>query len=225
MAEITVTQGGSQTFTATPNNGKEVDKWLLNGSAAQTGSPTYTLSNIQTNATLQVTFKDTPAANTLQVDPNTLSFPAGGGSETIRITANINWTAGSDQPWATATPGTGSNNATLTVTAQPNTGTQQRTATITITGGGITRTVALTQFAGHPSATTSPEAPEIRSHAGRLHVRTPHAERVEVYALTGQLLHTTQKPPGEAVISLHALPPGILVVRTANITRKVVNSE
>jgi hypothetical protein len=72
MAEITVTQGGSQTFTATPNNGKEVDKWLLNGSAAQTGGTTYTLSNVQANATLQVTFKDTQAANTLQVDPKAL---------------------------------------------------------------------------------------------------------------------------------------------------------
>jgi hypothetical protein len=48
--------GTSQLFTATPNSGNIVNQWLLDGSLAQSGGTTYTLSNIQTTHTVQVTF-------------------------------------------------------------------------------------------------------------------------------------------------------------------------
>jgi hypothetical protein len=60
---VTVSQGGSQLFTASPNAGKLVDEWRLNGSTVQTGGATYLASNVQASATLQVTFKDDLTAN------------------------------------------------------------------------------------------------------------------------------------------------------------------
>jgi hypothetical protein len=51
--------GTSQLFTATPNSGNIVNQWLLDGASVQTGGTTYTLSNIQTNHTVQVTFTAT----------------------------------------------------------------------------------------------------------------------------------------------------------------------
>ena len=54
---ISVTQGANQTFTATPNSCYEIDHWKLNDSIVQTGGNTYTFSNVQENATVEVTFK------------------------------------------------------------------------------------------------------------------------------------------------------------------------
>src|SRR2546423_1800369 len=48
--------GASQVFTAAPNAGNRVNQWLLDGGAAQTAGTNYTLSNIQTSHTVQVTF-------------------------------------------------------------------------------------------------------------------------------------------------------------------------
>ncbi|MDB6124717.1 MAG: hypothetical protein JWQ71_3710 [Pedosphaera sp.] len=48
--------GDSQVFTATANSGFFINQWLLDGSVVQTGGTTYTLSNIQANHTVQVTF-------------------------------------------------------------------------------------------------------------------------------------------------------------------------
>lgn len=52
----TVNSGGSVTFTATPDANFGVNQWLLDGSLAQTGGTSYTLSSITANHTVQVTF-------------------------------------------------------------------------------------------------------------------------------------------------------------------------
>jgi len=54
---ITKTAGSSQTFTATPNANYIVNEWLVDGGVVQSGGTTYTLSNIQSNRTVQVTFR------------------------------------------------------------------------------------------------------------------------------------------------------------------------
>jgi methyl coenzyme M reductase beta subunit len=51
-----VNSGSSVTFTATPSTGYTVNGWSLDGSAAQTGGTTYTLSNVMANHTISVTF-------------------------------------------------------------------------------------------------------------------------------------------------------------------------
>jgi hypothetical protein len=53
----TVTYGSDLAFTATPDTGYQVDTWSLDGSLVQTGGTSYTLSNIQTSHTVEVTFR------------------------------------------------------------------------------------------------------------------------------------------------------------------------
>ncbi|MDR1980855.1 MAG: hypothetical protein LBQ39_04435, partial [Tannerellaceae bacterium] len=92
----------------------------------------------------------------LTVNPSTLDFPADGGSQEISVTSNTSWTASSSELWATVSPASGSNDDEVSVTVTTNTGSSERTATITITGGGITRTVDVTQAAAEtppPAAT------------------------------------------------------------------------
>jgi hypothetical protein len=63
------------TFTATPNDHYEVDCWSVNDAIVQTGGDSYTISNVQEDATINVTFKqlikiDEQAAQTIQIYPN-----------------------------------------------------------------------------------------------------------------------------------------------------------
>jgi len=57
---VMVEDNDSQQFTAYPNTGYEVDRWYLDGSEVQIGGNTYTLSNIQADHTVYVTFKQIP---------------------------------------------------------------------------------------------------------------------------------------------------------------------
>ena len=51
--------GQNQQFTATPDPGYTVDTWYLNSEPNQIGGTTYTLTNIQSNHTVYVTFEST----------------------------------------------------------------------------------------------------------------------------------------------------------------------
>lgn len=54
-----VNAGSSLTFTATPNTGFGVNKWLLDSNVGQNGGTTFQLNNIQANHTVEVTFNQT----------------------------------------------------------------------------------------------------------------------------------------------------------------------
>jgi len=96
------------------------------------------------NRTITVT---QPAASpNLSVSQTTWSPPAAAASTNIGITSNLQWTVSSSAPsWLIISAQSGSNNGNITLNATANTGTTARTGTITITGGGLTRTVTVTQ--------------------------------------------------------------------------------
>ena len=85
--------------------------------------------------------------NNLAVSPTTLSFASAASSSPVTVTANVSWTVTDNQTWITASPTGGTNNGSFTVSATANTGTAARTGTVTVTGGGLTRTIAVTQAA------------------------------------------------------------------------------
>jgi mannan endo-1,4-beta-mannosidase len=87
------------------------------------------------------------STSSLTVSPTTLSLASVASSSAVSVTANVSWTVTDDQTWLSASPTSGSNNGSFTVSATANTGSAARTGTVTITGGGITRTVAVTQAA------------------------------------------------------------------------------
>lgn len=55
----TIPQGENQTFTFSPNEYYEVDKILIDDEVTDVEGNTYTFSNLQKDATIHVTFKDT----------------------------------------------------------------------------------------------------------------------------------------------------------------------
>ena len=63
------------------------------------------------------------ADNNLTVSPTTLSFASAASSSPVTVTANVSWTVTDNQTWITASPTSGTNNGSFTVSATANTGT------------------------------------------------------------------------------------------------------
>ena len=127
------TNNGSFTVSATANT----------GTASRTGTVTVTGGGL--TRTVAVTQAGQSTTTTLNVSTTSLALASGATSGTFSITSNVAWTVTDDQSWVTATPTSGSNNATVTVNATANTATTSRTGTVTVSGGGLTRTVSVTQ--------------------------------------------------------------------------------
>ena len=86
----------------------------------------------------------------------TLNYVA--GSYNVDVTANVGWSAVSNDTWISINTTSGTGDATVSVTVTENTGTESRTGTVTFTGTGadtIVRTLTITQDAPPP-----PEAAE-----------------------------------------------------------------
>lgn len=90
----------------------------------------------------------------LNISPASLSFAAGASSSPVAVTSNVSWTATDNQTWLNVAPASGTNNGSFTVSTTANTGTTARTGTVTVSGGEISRPIAVTQ-AGQSSPTES----------------------------------------------------------------------
>jgi hypothetical protein len=126
--------------------------------------------SLSTSSTLP-TGTGSPASNcsggtTLSVSPTTVNVAAAANSTgTFNVASNTSWTVTDNQPWLTASPTSGSNNGTVTVTAQQNTGTAARTASVTVSASGVpSQVVTATQAgSGGGSACTIPPIPSFAS--------------------------------------------------------------
>jgi hypothetical protein len=117
---------GNHTLTfAFREDGAQLDKLSLSTSTALptgTGSPASNCSG----------------GTTLSVSPTTVNVAAAANSSaTFNVSSNTSWTVTDDQAWLTATPASGSNNGTVTLTAQQNTSTSVRTAALTVSATGV----------------------------------------------------------------------------------------
>jgi hypothetical protein len=159
-ANVSWTVTDDQTWiTATPvsgaNNGSfTVSATANTGTTSRTGTVTVTGGGLM--RTVSVT-QAAPTANNLTLSQTSLSFASAAASSAVNVTANVSWTVTDDQTWLSASPTSGSNNGSFTVSATANTGTTSRTGTVTVTGGGLTRTVAVTQ-AGTTASTLTVSA-------------------------------------------------------------------
>ncbi|HEX7085028.1 MAG TPA: BACON domain-containing carbohydrate-binding protein [Vicinamibacterales bacterium] len=82
---------------------------------------------------------------TYQLSRSSVSFPATGGNDTIRVDTapDCEWTATSSASWLTITSGSsGTGDGTVGITAAPHPGLTPRTATVTIAGQQVTVTQA-----------------------------------------------------------------------------------
>jgi len=83
----------------------------------------------------------------LEVSPSSLSFSSAAQQKTFSISSNTEWSITKNgATWFSVSSSNGSGDQTITVAANANESTTQRTATITVTGGGITRTISVTQI-------------------------------------------------------------------------------
>lgn len=63
IGSVSLTKGSNQEFTFTPDSGYEVDSVTVDGSAVSTDGKSYTISDVQANHTIHVTFKTTGTAS------------------------------------------------------------------------------------------------------------------------------------------------------------------
>lgn len=109
------------------------------------GGITKTISGTQPGAPVSLT-----------VTPPFRDVPAAGGQTTFDVVSNVSWTVTDNAVWANVTPVAGSNNAQLTVTCDANPTITARVCSVSVTGGGITRTVAVNQPGNNPTLTVTP---------------------------------------------------------------------
>jgi len=93
---VTVLEGGSQTFTITPDLGYEIEDVLVDGDSVGPVS-TYTFNNVTANHTIHATFKQITYTITATAGPGGKIEPSGtvtvpyGGSQTFTITPNLGY--------------------------------------------------------------------------------------------------------------------------------------
>ena len=85
-----------------------------------------------------------PGSN-LAVSPASSSYTSSAGSATVNVTSNVGWTVSDNQSWLSTSLAGGSNNGSFQISVIANTEASSRTGTVTVTGGGITRTITITQ--------------------------------------------------------------------------------
>ena len=116
--------------------------------------------------TKTVTVTQSAAAFTLTVTPSNQSVTNASGSTEFAVQSNTSWTVGDDADWLTVSPISYTGNGTLTAAYQENTTTAQRIGKITVTGGGITRTVTVTQSATSFTLAVSPSNQSVTNASG-----------------------------------------------------------
>ncbi len=85
---------------------------------------------------------------TLDTSVRELSFTPEGGSLSVSVTTDLDWTASCSGEGFSVSPASGSGSGRLTVSATPNPGYDARTGKVTISAGGLSSSVSLVQAAG-----------------------------------------------------------------------------
>jgi arabinan endo-1,5-alpha-L-arabinosidase len=112
-----------------------------------------TFSNGWPTLTRNFTVGTCATGNSLNVSTSSVSLSSGAGNSPVTVTANISWSATDNQSWLTVAPSTGSGNGSISISASANTG-AARSGTVTVSGGGISRTIAVSQASGTSSSLT-----------------------------------------------------------------------
>ncbi|NRS91795.1 chondroitinase-B domain-containing protein [Frigoriflavimonas asaccharolytica] len=73
-------------------------------------------------------------------------FTASGETKNTTVSSNVSWTASINNPsWLSINTTSGTLNGTINITAAANTSTTARTGTLTVIGGGLTKTLSISQ--------------------------------------------------------------------------------
>ena len=87
-------------------------------------------------------------ASALSLNIDSWSPGASAQSRLVTVSSNAVWAASINVPWIYVTPRYGTNYGDFTISVTANTGTAARSGVVTVAGGGITRTITVTQAGG-----------------------------------------------------------------------------
>ena len=146
LLDWTVTSSSTAWLTVSPASGSfngTVTVTALANTSADERTGTITVSGGGITQTINVKQEKVLSLN---VSSASLVFTYAAGTRTFNITSNTNWTVDKGSAsWLTVSPTSGSNSNTISVSAEANDSYYERSAIITISGGGLTRTVNVTQ--------------------------------------------------------------------------------
>ena len=126
------------------NNGTVTARVTAN-TTSTVRTATITIMGGEVTQTITVTQARAPF---LTVSTNGMTFTTTAQQRTFTIESNQSWTVDrGSATWITVSPVSGSNNEIITISVEANVSTSTRTAVVTVTGGGIVRTINVTQLA------------------------------------------------------------------------------
>jgi hypothetical protein len=168
----------------------------------------------------------TAAAPNLSVAAATVAIAQTAGSTAqASLSANIGWTASSDQAWLAVAPASGTGDATLTFTAQANPLASTRSATVTVTGTGVTaKTITITQAAGAATLAVSPSITSLAKTAGSTSATVTSNTDWTAQSDQTWLTLSAASGAGDATLTLTATANPTVAERTATITLKATNA-
>ena len=148
-----ISKGDATWFTVSPTSGSSFRTITVNASANTSASPrtgTITITADGKTETISVTQEEYIPVLTVSSEPS-FSFLSYSSEMRVTVTSNTRWTVSSSaSSWLTVSPSDGSNNGAFTIKASGNALKSPREATITVSGGGITRTIKVTQSGAEP---------------------------------------------------------------------------
>lgn len=116
-------------------------------------------------------FVQVNGVNNLSVSPATMSFTSAGGTQSVAVSSNTNWTITGKPDWISLSAVSGSNNGSVTVTAAPNGTASVRNAILTFSAPGVTnRNVSITQQSASTALGVSPASLSFPSAGGTIPV-------------------------------------------------------
>lgn len=144
----------------------------------RTGTVTFKADNLTEIFTISQ-YAQKPAAISLSSDA--FVFGAEGGMNTLKVTANVDWNASTEDNWLEITPTEGiSGTSAVVVEAAAHEGTESRTGKIVFSGGGVSTVLMVTQM-----APVSPETPTLELSASTL-TFTEEAGNNEISVISNQ---------------------------------------
>lgn len=142
---VSVNSGASQGFVAVPGANYTVNQWLVDGTAAQSGGATFTLSNVTANHTVNVTF----AQAVLSPSVASLALAASGNARQITMTNTGTIAAANLSVVPTAFPSGTTSTSTCAATLAAG-----DSCTVTVTPGASSTSNCATGIAPTPGVIT-----------------------------------------------------------------------
>lgn len=148
-------------YTLLPNTQYE---WRVKANCGNGGSD---WSQPATFVTKPTDYTTCALVNTFNISPSIRVVGATQGSTTFSVNSNTPWTAYDDASWFYITPGSGSNNGTITVNYTANSSSESRDGKIFIMSGGIVNMAIVIQSSQTASVlSVSPSSKNVGSAAG-----------------------------------------------------------